>query len=216
MMKLSLALLCLALAPGPARAAPRPSDLGLGLVYSRVHHLPGDLPADPSVRGHPCVLDVRYVAGEGPAAAALAGWIRAHAGPRTPVILLANAGTSPVLLAGLGPLDSNPGLIVLGAAAPGFQPDIAVAVDRQTERRAYDALDAGASLASLLNDNPEKPRNDEARLAREHLSDSALADDDESGAEAAPKPPALPLPLIDPVLLRAVQLHRALLALGKL
>jgi pimeloyl-ACP methyl ester carboxylesterase len=215
MMKLSFVFLLLALAAGPGRAAP-PLDLGLGLVYCRVHTLPGDLPADPPVRGHPCVLDVRYVSADRSAAAALAGWIKAHAGPRTPVLLLADAGTGPALLAALGPPDSNPGLVVLGPAAPGFQPDIALSVDPQTERRAYAALETGTPAASLIDDSPDKPRNDEARLAREHLSDSALENDDQAGAAAEPKPAARPAPLIDALLQRAVQLHRALLALGKL
>jgi hypothetical protein len=215
MTKVSLALFLIVLAPAPATAAPQTRDLGLGLVYSRARSIPGDLPPAASVCGHPCVLDLRYASGDRAAGAALDAWLRIQCSLRTPVFLLANAGTSPALLAGLGPSGRAPGLVTLGAAGAGFQPDIPLRVSPAAERRAYEALDKGAPIESLLGENPDKPRNDEARLAREHISDSAPDDDDADTAAltSAPEPPP---PLVDAALQRAVHLHRALLALRRL
>jgi hypothetical protein len=97
-------------------------------------------------------------------------------------------------------------------------PDIAVKITAAEERRAYDALESGAKLESLLTDNPDKPRNDEARLAKEHLPDSAPDDavDDDPSLPAEKKAPAKTAPPIDGVLQRAVHVHRGLLALKKI
>jgi hypothetical protein len=215
-MRVPFALFLASLLAGPALAAPPVRDLGLGLSYVRVHSLPGDLPSDGSLSGHACVLDIRYVQGGGATAGALASWLSTHCGPRTPVLLLANASTGRDLLAALQGPGAAPGLVVLGAAAPGFQPDVAVAIPPGAERRAYDALERGTPVDSLVTERVDKPRNDEAMLAREHLPDSALGED-EGGTQAEqagrPEPPP---PLIDAVLQRAIQLHRALLALKRL
>ena len=82
-------------------------------------------------------------------------------------------------------------------------------VAADADRRAYDALEHGASVESLLRDNPEKPRVDEEYLEKEHISDS----DAPEVAEGKPSPPP---PLVDSMLQRAVQLHRGLLALKKI
>jgi len=212
-MRLALLLLLAAACAGNAVPAPLTRDLGHGLAYVRIHSLPGDLPAVP---GGAWILDLRYVAG-GPAAdGPLASWVASHSGRRTPVLLLANSRTGPDLLAGLGPRDSIPGLVILGAAGPGFQPDLAVSVAPETERRAYDALEKGAPVDSLVTEAADKPRDDEAMLAREHLPDSALGDDSGPAPAGAAARAAPPPQLLDPVLQRAVQLHRALAALGRL
>src|SRR5580704_17451062 len=111
---------------GLALAAPVEQDLGMGLLYFRVHTLPGDLPTDESWRRHPCILDLRYVQGDAAATAALAGWFKFHSGARTPVILLANSDTSPGLLAPFASAEAAVGLIIVGRAASDFSPDIAV------------------------------------------------------------------------------------------
>jgi hypothetical protein len=209
-----LTLLLAALAPCAGRAAPLERDLGQGLAYFRIHSIPTDLPAGESAHGRPCVVDVRYVRGDRSASAALLSWLKAHAGPKSPVFLLANPGTAPVLLVPLNSAGAVTDLVVLGPAARDFEPDISVPVAPSAERRAYDALEKGASIDSLVTERVEKPRNDEERLDQEHLSDSAAQDQAaDSGQPAAP--PAAPA-LIDPVLQRAVQLHRALLALKRL
>jgi hypothetical protein len=204
----STALLCLV--PAIAAAAPTVRDLGRGLAYDRVHQLPDDLPA---TTFGATVLDVRYVHANPPAAAAFVAWLKAHVRLHDPVLLLANPQTSPALLAPFATAEALPGLIIIGPALDRFATDIAVPVSEARERKAYDALESGAPIESLIDYTPEKQRNDEARLAREHLSDAEMAADD-----SPPKadPPAQPPPLTDSILQRAVQLHRAMLALGRL
>ncbi len=200
-----------------ARAAPLERDLGQGLAYFRVHALPDDLPSRESVRNRSCVLDLRYVRGDADAAAVLLAWLKFHAGQRTPVFLLANTGTSPALLAPLDSPDAVVGLVVLGAAAPRFAPDISLKVAPAVERRAYDALEKGASLDSLLVETVNKPRIDEEKLTKEHLPASAIADEGAGGGKPAAAPGKdTQAPLIDVVLQRAVQLHRALLAMKRI
>jgi hypothetical protein len=163
------------------------------------------------------VLDIRYVQGGADDAGVLLAWLKFHAGPRTPVFLLANAATSPALLAPLDSPDAVAGLVILGSAAPRFSPDIALKVTPERERRAYEALEKGTPVDSLIVEVLKKPRVDEEKLTREHLSDSAVADDDSDSDEpAAPQPGEAHPQLIDPVLQRAVQLDRALLALKRL
>ncbi len=203
-----------ALAPGAGRAAPLERDLGQGLAYFRVHSIATDLPPDQSVRNRPCVVDVRYVRGDRAAASALLAWLKAHARPKSPVFLLANPGTAAVLLVPLNSAGAVPELVVLGPSARNFEPDISVSVAPSAERRAYDALENGASIDSLVVEKVEKARDDEERLDREHLSDSAPPD--RAGESGQPAPPAAAPSPIDPVLQRAVQLHRALLALKRL
>jgi hypothetical protein len=214
------------LAPGAVRAAPLERDLGQGLAYFRVHSIPADLPSDESVRHRPCVVDVRYVRGDRAAAVALLAWLKSHATPKSPILLLANPDTAPVLLVPLNSANAVPGLLVVGPSARNFGPDISVSVAPSLERRAYDALEKGASIDSLISAPVVKERNDEERLDREHLEDSAPPDqardapkpetaDSATDAGQPAKPPAPP-PLIDPVLQRAVQLHRALVALKRL
>jgi len=203
---LACAAAACALAHAPAAAAAA-RDLGQGLTYYRVHEAPRDLPPPPG--GHPgaCVLDLRYASSTGAGASALRAWLMSNASPRTPVFVLENGATSAPLrtaLAGSGPA----GLIVLAPAFTGLAADIAVRVAADADRRAYDALEKGAPVESLLSDNPEKPRVDEEYLEKEHLSDSDAPD----AAEGKPSPPS---PLVDAMLQRAVQLHRGLLALKK-
>lgn len=201
-------------------AGPLERDLGRGLVYHRVHKLPADLPTADAARAQPWVLDLRYVTGDAGAAATLTAWLKFHATPRAPVILLANADTSAVLLAPLA-RRGVAGVVVVGAAAPGFAPDIAVKISADLERKAYDALEHGATIESLLTENADKPRNDEARLAKDRSADSS--DTADSGGGASPSAgtdesakPKSPPPLIDAALQRAVHLHRTLVALKKL
>ena len=211
-MKPALLFLSAVLAAG-LRAAPLERDLGQGLAYVRVHALPADLPGGPGA-GHPTVLDLRYVHGGPAEAAGLLAWLKQHASPRTPVFLLANGGTSPELLAPLGSPEAVNGLVILGPAAPGFDPDLAIAVTPEAERRAYDALEQGAPIDSVVVARSDKVRNDEAMLAKARLADSA-EEDDSPKPEEKPKP-APPPQVIDPVLQRAVQLDRSLLALKRL
>ncbi len=205
------------------RAEPFERALGEGLVYCRIHALPDDLPQAASGIRHPWVLDVRYIGGGSVEGAQLLAWLKAEATPRTPVFLLANASTSADVLAPLNSADAVVGLVILGQGTRDFHPDIALPADPSTERRAYEALEKGASVESLISgENSDKPRDDEAKLDRDRLPDSG----DEVAGGSAPEPtqesPSLNAPsqkappLIDASLQRAVQLHRALLALKRL
>ena len=193
-------------------------DLGQGLAYHRVHQLPTDLPTAEGARRQPCILDLRYVTGDTGAAAALTAWLKFHGTARAPVIILANFATSSALLAPLTTPRPGASVIVIGGAAPGFGPDIALKISPDAERSAYDALENGAAIEDLITKVTNKPRNDEASLAKEHATDAAPADEslppaNDGEVAAKAKPPAPP---IDAALQRAVQLHRTMLALKKL
>ncbi len=210
----------------PAHAAPFTRDLGEGLVYHRITTLPADLPTAESARKQPCVLDLRYVRGDAAAGTALDAWLKFRATSRTPVLLLINAETAATVLAPLAARLPATGLVVLGTTSPGLTPDLALKLAPADERRAYDALAAGATVESLLNDSPEKTRDDEAVLAKEHRSRPApvppLSDDSSDDSPSAmpttekPAPTKPAAPPIDSALQRAVHLHRALKALKKL
>ena len=217
--------------PPPAVAKPLILDLGLGLAYHRAYTLPTDLPAASPARPQPLVLDLRYTTGGPDAAITLAAWLKFRALPRTPVFILANTETSPALRATFAEREDIPGLIVLGLNAPDFTPDLAVAVDPETQRRAFNALTQPEVLSTLITPTLTKPRNDEAALAAEWHPDRsesnpsvAAALPADHGKRAASKTPAapsdaattVPLPQNDAVLQRAVHLHRALIALRQI
>ena len=202
----ALALCLFACLPVGSARASIVRDLGSGLTYYRVHQLPQDQPSPPSGRPGACILDLRYAKSDEASAAALRAWIKFNVSVHAPVFVLENAATDPALLAAV-PGGGQPGLIILAPIGDKIGPDIAVRVGPREDRKAYDALDKGADVKSLLSDYPDKPRIDEAYLEKEHIPDSE-----------SPEVPTdkLPLrPLIDPMLQRAVQLHRGLVALKR-
>jgi hypothetical protein len=202
-----------------ARGAPLERDLGQGLVYYRAATLPTDLPAIPPAAKRAYVLDLRYAGGNEIAALAVQDWLTSHAAPRRPVFVLANTETQPAVLASLARHGAGTGILVLGVPGPGFVPDIPLKLAPEAERQAYDALATLNDPEALLKENASKVRNDEARLAREHLPDSAVEDPVAATNDAAPPAtgqaaaPKVPGPVIDVVLQRAVHLHRALVGL---
>jgi hypothetical protein len=201
---LTLCLLgCLLAGPGRASIV---RDLGLGLTYYRVHRLPDDQPSPPSGRPGACILDLRYAKSDEASAATLRAWIKFNVSVHAPVFVLENAATDPALLEAV-PGGGQPGLIILAPVGAKIGPDIAVRVGPREDRKAYDALDKGADVTSLLSDYPDKPRIDEAYLEKEHIPDSE--------APEVPTEKLPPRPLTDPMLQRAVQLHRGLLALKR-
>jgi hypothetical protein len=200
----------IAMAGAIALAAPVERDVGNGLVYARVHKLPGDLPAKPAGRVPPCIIDVRYVQADADAATAFAAWLKFRAAPHSPVFVLANAETSPAVLKSFAAHERSAGIVIVGIEKSPFHPDIAVRGTAEEERRAYDSLEAGAPIGALVADNPNKVRNDEASLSKDRLAEaSADAADDKLSGKRAPPP-------IDATLQRAVHLHRALVALKKI
>jgi hypothetical protein len=201
-----IAACAIALSVGTSSAAG--INLGGGLSYFRVHELPTDLPSTPAGKPGPCVLDLRFAKSDGASASLLGAWVRFNASPASPVFILENSETSATLLSlfsgnGLG------GVIVLAPAAEKLSPTVGVHVDPDTDRRAYDAVEKGAALASLLADNPGKERIDEAYLEKEHIADSDAPDIETD----KPSPPS---PLVDSMLQRAIQLHRGLIALKRI
>lgn len=219
-MKKHLLCLGLALLPGLALAAPDrlERDLGQGLAYCRVHVLPADLPAAPAKPGA-LVLDLRYASGDDRAAAALVAWLKFRSSAAAPVFVLLNADTAPAVLGWFTSHEPPVGLVTLGAASPRLDTDLVLKISPAAERAAYDALEHGTPVANLLTDNSVKPRHDEASIAQERTGSPEDTTGDSDPAETAePKPstPAVPPPVIDYVLLRAVHLHRALLALKHL
>lgn len=190
-----------------ATAAPLTRDLGGNLVYYRIRALPGDLPGSESARPQTRIIDVRYTQGDKDAAVALFAWVKFHAAPRTPVIVLANAATHPALLAPFAGRGGGPAVLVVGAAGPNFVPDIPIETSPEQERLAYDALEHGAEPAALMAENAGKVRHDEASLSRDRSTEPESA---AAGKSAASPPP------LDAALQRAVHLHRALRALKKI
>lgn len=196
----------------PAFPAPIERDLGHGLLYLRLHALPADLPAKPSGRVPPCIVDLRYLDADSPAAMAFATWLkeRERAAPRSPVFVLANSDTSSALRKALVARERSAGVVVVGIPARGFQPDVAVKATAADERRAYDEFAKGATVASLLADNPEKVRNDEASLSKDPVAAASAADADDALKGKRASPP------VDATLQRAVHLHRTLVALKRI
>jgi hypothetical protein len=190
-----------------AGAAPLERDLGQGLRLFRLRDLPAG--GEPAARTA-AVVDLRYAKSDAAGATAFEGWLRFRASRRAPVFVLANPDTAAPLLKVLANRERRPGLVVVGARSRELDPDVAVTVVAESERRAYEALQQGAPLATLITENPDKVRNDEASLSRDRLAEASA----ESAADAAN--PARPPPPIDVALRRAIHLHRALLALRKL
>jgi len=222
MSKLLAALFLLALT---ATAAPAPVTgraeraLGPDLAYVRLRALPDDLPTSAAATGA-LVLDLRYLRGESEGAAALGAWLKLHASRQTPVYVLVNPATSPAVLDLLENQPTPAGLLSLGAPSSRFVPDVTLNIAPVAERAAYEALDQGTPIEALLADNPDKPRHDEAAIAKEHATAPAAEDEpDVELTDDAPAPAAAvatPPPLIDRTLQRAVQLHRALVALRRI
>jgi hypothetical protein len=183
-------------------------DLGQGLTYYRVHEIPQDQPAPSGGRPGACVLDLRFARADELGASALKAWVRFNVSTHAPIFVLENSATDPALLA-VFPAGGPAGLVVLAPASARIAPQIAVIVSPEDDRKAYDALEKGADVQSLLSDYPDKPRIDEAYLEKEHIADSEAPD-------LPADKPAPPRPLVDSMLQRAVQLHRGLLALKKI
>jgi len=204
--KTPLRLLAAALASWacPAQAATLVRDLGQGLFLFRVHELPQDLPSPISAHPAPCVVDLRFAKSDDEDAAVLRAWVKVNASARAPIFVLENSGTSASLLASMS--RASAGVIVLAPESAKLGTDVTVQVAPATDRSAYEALEKGASVDSLLMDYPDKPRVDEAYLEKVHMPDSDSPD------PAADKP----RPLVDAMLQRAVHLHRGLAALKRL
>jgi hypothetical protein len=220
-------------------AAPLEHDLQQGLAYLRSSDLDADLLAvEKTLTVRPSlIVDLRQATSGNETATAFARLL-AHppATARFSRIILVSRNTAPSLLKQLAA--SFPGTVTLAARTEGLNPDVSVITTPEEDTLAYEALTSGAALDKLLSGTtPQKVRYDEVSLTRDHANGSNShqrstahtdtevdpASSEQTGAthatpadKAKPTASKPPAPPVDRVLLRAVQLHRALLALKKL
>ena len=199
-------------------------DLGQGLTYLRptTTEKSDGTSLLKTLTTNSVVLDLRYVPSGENADAWLAA-IKAFAAPKRICIVLVSPETSPALLAGLG--GGLTRCITVGRNSPALGVNISVDTSAESDRQAWESIGQGKELAKLIKENADKPRYDEAVLAKEYADEvNGNAPPSADGADASS--PAVktkptkglipPAPLIDAVLQRAVHIHRGLLALRKL
>jgi hypothetical protein len=184
-------------------------ELTPGLAYLRPGLTPAPTPGS-------AVLDLRYLTDEAAAGPLLAAVEPGKANVHRIVLVLVSPETSPGLR---NRLIGVPRCLTIGRAAPELKTDIVVTTSAETDRRAFDALAAGTPPEKLLVENATKTRYDEASLVREHAGTAEPSEGVEPTPSAPPAPaaePAVAPALVDPVLQRAVQIHRGLVVLKKL
>jgi hypothetical protein len=190
-----------------ATPLPAANDLGQGLTYVLPAAIAKGAPVLPPGS---LVLDLRepkFSTGE--SAAWLAALRARTAGQQVCLVLISPATPAPLLAALAAGMR---GCVSVGRAAPGYRPDNAVETDAASDGQASAALVGGTRPADLLIENATKVRHDEVELAKAHAAGKAPPDE---GDDLKPDASVAATP-IDRVLQRAVQLHRGLLALGKL
>ena len=164
----------------------------------------------------PQVVDLRFTDALEESAEGLAGRLRVAADSGTTLIVLFNAATDPLLRAELAKIQETRGSILfIGPVTDELAPEICVASDLEQDRRACDALAAGVPPAELITEVLEKTRFDEAHLVRSRANGNPDGTADPAAA-TTPADPAKPERPKDTSLQRAVFLHRALLALGRI
>ncbi|HRE04370.1 MAG TPA: hypothetical protein PKX00_02105 [Opitutaceae bacterium] len=120
----------------------------------------------------------------------------------------------------------RPGVLTLAAAHEAAAVDIAVATSSDEDRQSRDAIDADSPLTDLLEPKREKRRYDEAAMVRDHANGLPIPESPPESLDTTPSAPSgagtspavepKNRPRIDAVLQRAIHLHQALRALGKL
>jgi hypothetical protein len=201
-------------------AAVKP-ELSPGLFYLRIH-VPADFAAarhDALSETRALVLDLRYVTVDEKSAEALVDTLARHPVGAPWFILV-----GPATPGALSPAITGSHALSLGIEGSVPAPKVIVHTAAVTDRRAYDALDAGTPVAALISGKLEKERFDEATLVQEFKNGNHDAEPpalsriegppaaDPTASEPATAPEKAPA-LIDRVLQRAVHLHQALLAL---
>jgi hypothetical protein len=199
-------------------AAIEPTDLGQGLAYLRIHSVSA---AEADLRkvlpsAGALVLDLRYATADESAPALVRSVLTGRPAGSLLLVLV-----SPATPASLAPVIAASTALTLGA--PGSVPaaKVVVQTDAAADRRAFDALDTGTELPKLISGRIEKDRFDEASLVQEFKNgdhdpappappDPTAPKSEASSAKEKPTPAT-----IDRVLQRAVNLHRALLALKR-
>ncbi|MDB6114198.1 MAG: hypothetical protein JWQ83_1354 [Lacunisphaera sp.] len=218
-----LSVLCLLFSVSAARAnepavspAERLADLGQGLSYLRVHSLAGPESAlrQTVPDAGAVVLDLRYITATDESAAALRTALAGRSAA-APLFILVSPGL-PIPVAQV--LGNMKGVFTLGIVGSHPEPTVIVKSDAATDRRAYDALEAGTPLDQLISGKVEKERFDEATLVKEFKNGNPDAEPppgpDPTAAKPAGAPEKVPA-LVDRVLQRAVHLHHGLQALRR-
>ncbi len=204
---LLLALSTLLLAP--CSSASELTDLGQGLGYLRVHEL--EIAIKPIAGNNALVLDLRHTTATPETVTVFAAALADRAAGSSLFVLVSPDTPADLAVALKG------SLVTLGIK--GSQPVPQVVVDQtpEADRAAYDALESGTALASLISGKIEKERFDEASLVHE-FKNGLPGNPPERGVTGTNPGPAAAgsgAPLTDRVLQRAVHLHRALLALKR-
>jgi hypothetical protein len=209
-----LALTPLAILEGTV-AAPLSQDLGQGLHYLRPTDLSVDIPPaknEPDTRT--LIVDLRGSLTEATGGATFAGWLAFRDKAETPVIVLLNKDTDPNVVRIVTETDW-PALLTLAPEGVPFPSDIQVDASAEADRKACAAIDRGDSLDGLISARIAKDRLDEAKLAKSHEINGRVAPREiEEPKKQAPDPAGEGSSrAADLVLARAVQIHRAMLAL---
>ncbi|HKB91179.1 MAG TPA: hypothetical protein VKC60_11735 [Opitutaceae bacterium] len=215
-----IVLLCLSRLPSNAA----PTELEAGLIYIRAPTLLVKLPD-----GAVVILDLRGTAGDETTAQILVTEIKKRA-PK-PTLMLINSSTSAAVVQRVPHI---PGLLTLAPSDVHSGVTLSVKTTAEEDNRAVAALAAGTSPTKLIEEKMKKARYDEATLMRDHANGSEDAPDtskpnSELPASSTPKDSSVAkkaddktetakeeVPVRDAVLQRAVQLYRALIALGRL
>jgi hypothetical protein len=190
------------------------ADLGKDLGYIR---LP-DASVIAKFKGTQ-IVDLRFTDALEESAEGLARHLQTAAQSGATLFVLVNSATDPLLRRDLAAVQGTVrSLLFIGPTTPELAPEIVTAPELEDERRACDAIAAGTSPIDLIKEDLEKRRFDEAELvrARNNGGASEPTDGTEPDAKPASDAEAKPDPLKDLSLQRAVFLHRALIALGRI
>ena len=163
--------------------------------------------AEPTNKISGIILDLRFADGDNAAAAA-----DYYSRKKSPLVILVNGQTRGSAAALVTQLRAADGAVVIGNtnAAGIFQPDIAVAVGTEAERKFQEnpfaeiAADKPAALSATNDLLPFIDHMSEAELVRNHVKDGE--DDEIQPTTRAAAPPVIR----DPALARAVDLLKAL------
>ena len=174
-------LLVLSILAIPARATEL-TDLGEGLSYLRVHAL------DDSAKGLTAaihernflIVDVRHATGTAASADVLRTALNARE-LKTPVFILVGPATPIALAESLMAIANK--CLTIGVKDSIPTPQVIIDQPAATDRLAYEAVDSGQLLASLISGKISKDRFDEVALMKEFAN---------GNINAAPPPPPNP------------------------
>ena len=197
------------------------TDLGEGLSYLRIHAL------DESAKGLTAairerdylVLDLRHTTVTVESADLIRMALKARES-KPPVFMLVSPATPKALAESLMEIANK--CLTLGVKDSIPTPQVIIDQPATTDRLAYEALESGQTLDSLISGKIVKERFDESALMKEFTNGNTNAapppsPDPTAKPSAAEKTPATtakpPEQLTDRVLQRAIHVHRALLAI---